>query len=347
MEAHKKQCVFLRILLLAFVLLHLSARNQEAILDKKFGIEEVYVSPSVSLEVVIPVLAEGTLENGSRKVYQLDWNLGTNSFTRRKNFPFDVTNPYYFENLKWNGEAVMFPVGLLENIKPECVAVLYEERGVLDGDLSVSITNTRGQQYQILTDEATYMVCLPGFYHALAGVEIKNTIYLLYLTENQEKLPIRYELNALEISTENGSAQNYKIENVPSSLTDFIYASINFTCGKWDSVLAYEKVSCISVDKTFFLHDRKSVYKIDLEQRNCKRIFSTVRSIPQAAKEQYSDITHTDIYGMGYYQGLFCLELLAEEGVGNDYFYVPFVENPIVYCRGSEDVSTMYLFPNC
>ena len=345
MKAHKNQCMFLSIVLLVFVLLHAPVLNQDVILDKQFGIEEVYASPSGSVQAVMPILAEETLGKGL--VYQFNWHLDTNSLTQEKIFPFDTQNSRCFDSLKWNGETVMIPDVFLKEIEPEDTTALYEKCSALDGDLAVTIVKTQDMQYQILTDGASYPADLPGLYHALAGVEQEHTIFLLFLAENQEKPLVRHKLKALEISKETGAAQVCNIKNVPSGLTDFLYESIDFVHTESGNVQTFDTVACILADKALFLHDRKSVYKIDLKQKTCKRIFSTIRSIPQAVKEQYSDITHTDIYGLGYYQGLFCLNLLAENGVGNDYFYIPFTENPVVYCRGTEDVSTMYLFPNC
>lgn len=350
MKLRGNQCVFLSIVLFAFVLLHLPALNQDIIIDKQFGIEEEYSSSSDSLQAVMPILADGQRKDGlwTQSVHRLTWHLDTNSFTQGEVFPFTIRDYHCFDNLKWNGETVIFPAAVLEAIEPKSAVALYEESSALDGDLSVTIANIGAQRYQLLTEKAAYVARLPGFYHALAGAKLEHTVFLLFLAENRERLPVRYELKVLKISRETGEMQICNIENVPLSLTEFLYTSTGYVRIKPGGVgLEFDEADCILVDGMLFLHDRKSVYKIDLEEKLCKRIFSTVRSIPQVVKKQYFDIANTDIYGMGYYQGLFSLNLLAEKGVGNDYFYIPFLENPIVYCRGTDDVSTSYLLPNC
>jgi len=346
MKPRKNQGIFFSMVLFIFILLHLPALNLDTIMDKQFGIEEEYTSSFDDLQAVMPILADGMLEDGLWAVYQLNWHLDTNSFTQERIFPFTILAHRCFDNLKWNGEMVLFPTAFLEDIEPESAIALYEETDALDGDLSVTIASIGEQQYQLQTGEATYVVRLPGFYCALAGAELEHTIFVLFLAENRERLPVRYELKILEISKEIGATQICNVTNVPSSLTEFLYTSADFVRTKSGCVWSFNAADCMLVDGMLFLHDRKSVYKIDLEKKICKRVFSIIRSIPQTMKERYSDIVNTDIYQMGYYQGLFCLNLLAEEGVGNDYFYIPFIENPVVYCRGTEDVSTDYLFPS-
>lgn len=345
MKSYKKSFIFLVVIAIGFLILHLPILNQNYIVDKKFGTEENYTIHSYNLQTNIPILAQNTVGN-EKLAYQLNWDLDTNSFVQEKSFPFYCTELRCFYNLKWDGETIGFPAAFAEDVQFTKSTENYRENRALEGDLRVSIAKIEGENYRIMTDANEYNIYLPDMYHALAGVETTHKIFILYLAEENEKLQIQYNLKVLEISAETGDTQTKMIKNIPSGYTEFLQQHIEFFLTETDSVVSSDNIYCIWVNNGLFLHDDKSVYKITLENCECKRIFSVVTSIPQNIKEQYSDIEHTTISAIGYYQGLFCLELLAETGVGNDYFYIPFIESPIVYCRGSENVNTVYLLPN-
>ena len=294
-------------------------------------IEETYIVENEQLPDTIPLLVmeKKEIQKGPFIIAGWDWN--TNRISKGTEIPlYFKENSALLNYCRWNGNRLAVHSDFLDEIVIESDTIIDEFKTV-DGSSNLVFTHLQEENYIIKCDKKELQLQLPRLTHALAGKVENNEGWLLILVEADSNMyEIKYALKLLKFDLENRDCQLTEIDNIPEQLTEFLES-----CVDWRN-RAYDRVDCYVVDNDVFVHDKKSVYRIYTSKNVCKRIFHVSNSIPENIVNQYPDIENSYINDMGYYQGMFILEIIRNNG-SSRYWYIPFLKKPVIYEQDWEE----------